>query len=168
MKKLYKVAQEIEKDNKSKMSAGKLLAQSVGLLRGLAILHQQAHWTSAGNEYYGDHLLFQRLYDAVSEDIDSVAEKLAGVFDPSFLDVGYHANITKKFIDTMNTTDNLVERNLKAEKAFVTFNSKIYEKIKESGEMTLGLDDLIMSVSSKHEENIYLLQQRLRQNSNSS
>ena len=37
-----------------------------------------------------------------------------------------------------------------------------YDLLKDSGGMTLGLDDFIMSMASAHETNLYLLRQATR------
>jgi DNA-binding ferritin-like protein len=38
------------------------------------------HWQAKGQPFYGDHLLFERLYKARVEQIDSLAEVIAGHF----------------------------------------------------------------------------------------
>ncbi len=43
------------------------LAILLALLRSLNILHQSHHWQSEGNQFYSDHLLFQRLYEKIQE-----------------------------------------------------------------------------------------------------
>lgn len=159
MRKLFKAAKEMEKKDKAKTESGKLLSEYVGMLRGLAIIHQTSHWLCRGDTYYEKHLLFERLYNSVSEDLDLAAEKLIGVFGVKFLDPQEHVEYAKKLVDEYNEKD-FTERGLAAEVAFLTFSEELYEKIKESGDMSLGLDDMIMSIASNHEENIYLLKQQ--------
>jgi len=159
MKNLFKVAKEIEKEKKSKTNSGEMLAEYVGMLQGLTVVHQTAHWTAKGDNYYGEHLLFDRLYENVEEDLDVAAEKLIGVFGSKFMDPKKHAEYTKTFVDECDTKD-LTERSLEAEIAFLSFSEEVYDKIKESGDMTLGLDDMIMGIASRHEENVYLLKQQ--------
>ena len=48
-------------------------------LRFLALVHQTNHWVAKGDAFYGDHLLFSRLYDTVNGEVDSIAEKAVGV-----------------------------------------------------------------------------------------
>ena len=38
------------------------------------------HWQSRGTGYYGDHLLYQRLYEARVKEIDRVAEVIAAIY----------------------------------------------------------------------------------------
>lgn len=136
-----------------------MLNEYVGMLRGLIIIHQTAHWTCDGDEYYGQHLLFNRLYENVSEDLDLAAEKLIGVFGVEHMNTQAHIEIAKTFIDEYTNKD-LTERSLEAEVVFLAFSEELYNSIKDAGDMSLGLDDMIMSISSNHEENVYLLKQQ--------
>src|SRR5690606_14936816 len=49
--------------------ACKLLSMYVAFTRALYLLHQQNHWESVN---YGDHLLFQRLYEDAQEMADEI------------------------------------------------------------------------------------------------
>lgn len=44
------------------------------------------HWQAEGDPAYGDHLLYQRLYEARVEEIDRVAELIASLFGAAALD----------------------------------------------------------------------------------
>ena len=55
----------------------------------------------------------------------------------------------------------MLEKALKAEENFQFALKKTYQELKKSGEMTLGLDDLIMSIANTHETHIYLLKSAL-------
>ena len=46
--------------------------------RVLSMYYQQCHWAVRGG-HYGDHLLFERLYNETNEVIDEIAEKGIGV-----------------------------------------------------------------------------------------
>jgi DNA-binding ferritin-like protein len=159
MKKIYKTAQKIEKEQKTSVDSAKLMEKYVGVLRGLAIIHQTAHWITKGENYYGKHLLFDRIYNSVNDEVDLAAEKLIGVFGGEFLNPENHVNITKDFVANYSNKD-LTERSLEAEIDFLTLSEGIYKKIKENGDMSLGLDDMIMSIASTHETNVYLLKQQ--------
>jgi starvation-inducible DNA-binding protein len=49
---------------------------------------QDAHWNVQGDEFYQDHLLFERIYEEVQESIDPFAEQLrqCQIFVPSGLE----------------------------------------------------------------------------------
>lgn len=157
MKKLYKVAQDFEKS--SKTDCPKKMGEYVSVLRALSIIHQIAHWTSKGENYYGDHELFGRLYDDSVGHVDQAAEKSIGVFNAK-IDLNSHCEMTSKFVSSISEIDNLVERSLKAEMAFLEQSKELYNYLKENDCITLGLDDMIMAIASKHEEFVYLLKQR--------
>lgn len=140
------------------MEPEKLMAQYVAFLRALYHIHQNAHWKSQGDNFYGNHLLFQRLYEGTSESVDMAAEKTLGVFDeledmPDFIN-----GIVAKF-DFDKFDGDIVKAVLAAEEMFQKFSKSIYDKLKELSVMTLGLDDMLMELAGKHEVHIYLLKQ---------
>jgi hypothetical protein len=51
---------------------------------------------------------------------------------------------------------------LAAEKDFIKLSKDAYNCFEDEDKMTLGMDDMIMSISSKREEAVYLLQQVLK------
>jgi hypothetical protein len=55
-----------------------------------------------------------------------------------------------------------LEMSLAIEKDFIKFSKDAYNCFEEEGKLTLGLDDTIMSIASKREEAVYLLQQVLK------
>jgi DNA-binding ferritin-like protein len=133
-----------------------IMSLYVAFLRALYQILQEAHWKSTGTEFYGNHLLFERLYSATQETVDDAAEKTIGVFGEL---KDYHEIIAE--LCTKFESDNLIESCLKAEQMFLAFSQNVYDDLKESGAMTLGLDDMIMSIASKHEVHVYLLKQAL-------
>ncbi len=167
MSSIIQLAKDFEEKLGKKTQAAEKLALYAGMLRGLSIIHQQAHWTSRSKEYYGDHLLFDRLYGDVTKHIDTAFEKMIGVFGSDFADLVTHMDNTKKFIDDITGSfeegddDELVKRSLFAEEIFLKFSDELYRWLDAKSELTLGLDDMIMSIASDHEGLVYLLKQRL-------
>jgi hypothetical protein len=49
-------------------------------LRAAHHVYWTLHWQAQGVGYYGDHLLYQRLYQARVKEIDRVAETIAAVY----------------------------------------------------------------------------------------
>lgn len=137
----------------------KLLSMYVAFTRAMYLLHQENHWAA---QHYGDHLLFQRLYEEVQDEIiDDAAERVIGLCGSLLLE-GSEGVIKKKFAPKTDTLKGLLESSLTIEKAFQQLCKKSYEEIKEKGMMTLGLDDMIMAQASVGETHIYLLQQELK------
>jgi len=126
--------------------------------------YQQAHWQVKGRTFYGDHLLFQRLYESVQTQVDGLAEKMVAMYGPEAvdgLDVGAKF---ETFIRRWSETDCLHKRGLLSEQDFQGINEKVYDFLGEAGELTLGMDDFLMAMANEHETNEYLLQQLLRSN----
>lgn len=132
----------------------------LAMLRSMYLIHQHNHWTSKGESFYGNHLLFQRLYESAGENADSAAEKFIGLFGNECLDYSYQSDYIKKIMDKYSKFDQF-EKSLQIEKDFVNFSKKAYDCFEQEDKMTLGLDDMIMSIASKREESIYLLQQTI-------
>lgn len=129
-------------------------------LQSIGIIHRAAHWAYKGKTFYGAHLLFDRLYEAAFKDADLAAEKAVGLFGTDCVDLQLQAQTLCKLLEKA-TEENLIERSLAAEKRFLGYSKRFYEVLKSAGKMTLGLDDMIMSIASKREEAVYLLQQSL-------
>lgn len=137
----------------------KLACLFLAALKNLYLMHQHHHWISKGENFYGDHLLFQRIYEGVSEDLDLAAEKFMGVFGDAALDYSVQNKILSGLLNKYEESDSLIEKSLKAEKDFIKLCDTMYKTLKSLDKMTLGLDDMIMSIASKREEAVYLLQQ---------
>ena len=145
------------------------LKKYLACMRTVHLYHQHAHWVSKGVPYYGDHLLFERLYDNLTNEIDSFAERAVGLTDD---DVACPITVTgmafknlKSLLPDFNPSghpDDTVRGALRIERYFLKTTNELYDTLKESDKITLGLDDLLMELYSAHEANIYLLQQRLK------
>jgi DNA-binding ferritin-like protein len=148
----------------------KLMNAFVSYLRALYMLHQNNHWQGGGQGAYGNHLLFERLYKQKQEDADAAAEKCIGLFGPESIDLSSQmpaiTKIAAKFSYTNyageDVSHSYLTSSLEAEQEFVKFAKNLYDALKASDAMTLGLDDLIMSIASNAETSIYLLKQALR------
>ena len=75
------------------MDTKEIWKELLGKLRLLALYYQTAHWQSKNPIFYADHLLFERLYDAVNGEIDGVAERAIGVTDQSAVNLLAHVEI---------------------------------------------------------------------------
>jgi len=167
MNKLRKVANKYALRVFAQDQAASAMAKYTAMLRGLAILLQHTHWTSKNENYYGDHLLLDRIYTAADGQIDGSAERTIGLFGSKALTLESHIDLTSEFVHDIlgkssnNNSDDLMEMALLAEESFLDFSKKLYDSLKSAEALTLGLDDLIMANASKHEEAVYLLKQRL-------
>lgn len=136
----------------------KLLSMYVIVLRSLYLIHQQNHWRTIG---YDTHLLFQRLYEGVLEDVDAAAERTIGITG-ELLYTGMENEISKNFRTYDKKALTYLNSSLGAEKEYQKVVKNLYRILKETNELTLGLDDMLMSQASNGEERIYLLKQSIQ------
>lgn len=145
-----------------KDTAIEMLQWLLACLRSQYWSYQESHWQVKGATFYGDHLLFQRLYESVQKQVDTLAEKLVGKYGVDAvngLDLGAKFEV---FIRRWNETDCLHERGFLSEQDFQTLCQNVHRKLKEMGELSLGMDDFLMATANEHETNQYLLRQILR------
>lgn len=135
-------------------------------LKYLAMVHQNHHWVAKGDAFYGDHLLYQRLYEGATGEIDQVAEKVVGVGTHENVDLYLQISQLNRLIQGYGSTQTipqqteLAKRSLLAEMNFLVVTSKLVESMKELGLLTRGIDNMIAGIEDAHEGAIYLLKQR--------
>jgi DNA-binding ferritin-like protein len=136
-------------------------------LKFLAAVHQNHHWITKGDPFYGDHLLFQRIYEATVEDVDTVAEKSIGLGSTACVDLVLVTSQLMKLVQGYGMTSTipqpteLAKRSYLAEMNFLKVMSHLAELLKECGTMTRGLDNMLQGIEDKHEGHVYLLKQRV-------
>lgn len=136
-------------------------------LKYLAALHQNHHWTAVGDPYYGDHLLFERIYGDLAAEIDSVAEKAIGLGCTANVDLHLlHSQLLKLVVGQGSATmipqsTDLAKKSLMAEMNFLAVMKHLCDSLKECGLMTHGLDNLLAGIEDLHEGHVYLLKQRV-------
>ncbi len=131
------------------------------LMRAQYWMYQTSHWQAKGSSFYGDHLLFQRLYESMSEQVDTLAEKLVGIFGPEHVMMLESFKRTAFWVEAWSQIEDLHERGLQSEKDFQRVVRETYDAMEEEGSLTLGLDDFLAASASDHEANVYLLKQVL-------
>lgn len=126
-------------------------------LRAAHHLYWTLHWQAKGQPQYGDHLLFERLYSAMPEDMDDLAEIIAGHYGADKLDpikawaaASEKINSVAKGSSPLAIAEMIMEL---AEKA----NAEV-----ESSDCPYpgGLSNFLSGLSTKHLTDIYLLKQR--------
>jgi len=114
--------------------------------------------------FYGDHLLFERLYNSTLKDVDLAAEKFVGLLGDSVLDYDLQTSLLSKLLSKYSKLEGSPgEMSLAIEKDFIKFSKEAYDCFEEEGKLSLGLDDMIMAIASQREESVYLLQQSLKE-----
>ena len=137
---------------------GSLMQMLLCLLRTVYNVHQHSHWLCSSPQFYSNHLLFERLYKDAAERVDSLAEKTIGLFGNDSLDYKVQLDIMQGMIKDFISDDH-IQNSLKAELKFIEKATETYNKLKETGNLSLGNDDLIMSSINQAEVSVYLLKQ---------
>jgi DNA-binding ferritin-like protein len=139
----------------------RLLCDVLGCLRAQYLSYQTSHWQVVGQSFYGNHLLFARLYESVQAQVDQLAEKLVGYLGREVVGLDHQIKHIAGYTMRWSQIDCHHKRGLQSEADLQAALKRAYDGIKQIHAMTLGLDDWIMATANAHEENEYLLQQAL-------
>ena len=142
-------------------SAAKIVTTLLADLRTSHWSHWTSLWQVKGNTYYGDHLLLERIYTAVTDEIDTLAEKCVAFYGAESVDPVAQANMMADMLVHHAEADPIM-RALKIERFLQTMFAEVFDELEASGQMSLGLNDFIAAAANAHETAIYLLQQRTR------
>jgi len=137
----------------------------LALLRSAHWAHWTSHWQVKGESQYGDHQLLERIYTGLIEEIDTLAEKIVGMYGSSGVEPVEQAQLMANTILPLaeaHSENDPIRRALIVEEALQKCFYNIYNHLKEMKALSLGMDDFIMSIANEHETNLYLLRQRLR------
>lgn len=135
-------------------------------IKAMEIWFHGAHHVTGGVGFSGDHInLYSKIYEDISDDFDEAAEKAIGLLSEDIacpISVLDGANKVMASFETPcgKSSNEIAKIGLDIILKYITILSKIYESLKESDSLTLGLDDFIMSMSNDYEEIMYLLKQR--------
>lgn len=132
-------------------------------LRALHILHQTMHWAASGPHSYSDHLLHQRIYEGIAEEIDAVGERWSLFRFPingivSQVDnIFYFAELYHGWGRKGGPVAVLAEQDLLA------YLATMKDYVNDRGQIipvSQGLENLLSGIADKHETYLYLLRQR--------
>lgn len=134
----------------------------VATLRAIYLVEQHCHWNSRGDTFYSDHLLLERLYKDLVDEADLAAEKMIGLFGKNGVDYKEQCALIHKIVEKYaDLAEKPIEQALAIEKDFLKLSDTLFNEFEKAGALTIGLDDMLMAISSKHEEHTYLLTQVL-------
>jgi DNA-binding ferritin-like protein len=136
-------------------------------LRFLYMKHQTNHWLARGDSSYGDHLLFQRIYEAIAEQIDRVAERAMGLGCEINVDLQRQASLIAKIAKNEAygsplAGNSVCQSSLTVEKNFLASLDEHRSALEQQQKLSYGLDNMLAGLADEHEQFVYLLQQRCR------
>lgn len=145
------------------------LGALVAVLRAAALVHQTHHWQTRGDTFYGDHLLYERLYNESLDMIDRVAERGVGsghrlLVHPVIqsTQVGALVKFLCGDIQVDPSPDDYAAIGFMTEVYVLSFLGMAYQALQASQLLTNGTENLLQDVSDKHESFVYLLRQRVQ------
>lgn len=156
----------------SKMAGENLRRNTFGYLlactRALAAVAQSYHWRTKGGHYYGDHLLYERIYGEVNDMIDGLAEKGIGVSDDDELaevnnQTKLVAEITTKHAPEDTKEEDFPKVLLEYSKHRVEMIGDMLEKLRDANESSDGIENMLQGFADTHEAHVYLLQRRVKE-----
>jgi hypothetical protein len=134
----------------------------LAILRAQYLSYQTSHWQTRGPAYYGNHLLFQRLYEGVQAEIDALGEKLVGYFGIEAVDLEVSLDLISEMVGRWCSHECPFRRGLASEGELQDALSIVRNSWPEEYvPLPLGLDDWLAATANAHESNQYLLQQVL-------
>lgn len=148
------------------------LGAILGMLEGLSVLFQTLHWQVNGKSFYGDHLMFQRIYEGTNGQIDGIAEKAVGLGRVNLVDSAKITEVMDIFLDHIRSNTSVemddtgysfAKRGKFAIEAFIDTVDQMSVELKEKGLLTKGLDNMLAGILDAQESNIFLLKQRTAQ-----
>lgn len=145
------------------------LVDLLKVLHAVALVHHTCHWRTSGPQYYGDHLLFDRIYQDLLGHVDSVAERAIGLGSGVLVTADAIASGTLKVLECLGTLRKvdsadpatLATISLEAAKVALSAVEVVTGAMKAAGNLTDGTENLLQGLADKYEEHVYLLSQRL-------
>ena len=162
----FEVGGELHVDAEQPPGALPIMTDMLSVLLGQFLMYYQFHWRTDGVPFYGDHLLFDRLYSSIQSEIDALAEKIIGYNGANAINmVELNRMATDKIAKWMSSGSDFRVIALASETDMQKVFRESYDSLKamQNG-MTLGLDDFIMATANSHDTHGYLLQQRTSSN----
>lgn len=140
-----------------------LWLQLLGDLKALSDSYQSTHWRALGDAYYGDHQLYQRLYDDISSEIDTVAERALGITgNDTIVEPANLMSVSAQSLKTLVVPGEFASMMLNAERQFLLRLNYVIDNLEHAGQLTDGVANMLQGVADKHEEHVYLLSRRVR------
>ena len=136
----------------------------LGSLRALKWLSWNSHWQAKGAQFYGDHLMLERIYEGkLDEQIDTIAEKIVCLFGSEMIDSPILMQSFQGAVESCKSIGSCpIRRVLRCLQLLQGQLNQTYTIGTSTKQITLGMDDYLMATANEQETFIYLLQQRLR------
>lgn len=137
------------------------MQELLAVLRAAYMTYRTEHWSVHGDDYYGNHLMLQRIYEETEKHVDATGERIVGYWGPEAVDQAKQSKRVEHWMRDFEHKDPL-RGSLKAAKAIQKQIDTAYRTLDKEGDLSLGLDDFLMAMSNDKDTHVYLLEQALR------
>ena len=145
------------------------LSVLLSAVRAEAMIHQAHHWQSRGQTFYGDHLLFERVYNDVTGFVDSLAERAVGsggdILVQPLMQASHQIAFTKLFYSDAPIRPEPEEMPVLSLRALLKsayLLTLVYGSLESKNALSNGTDNLLQDIADRQEQLVYLLKQRTR------
>jgi starvation-inducible DNA-binding protein len=126
-------------------------------MRAAYLTYRNAHWQARGPNFYGHHLLFERLYDESKDQIDKLAEQAVGSYGSDA--IREDAQIIAERVAEFAQHADPVSKSLAAARTVRAKLTTAFKTMQVDGQLGLGWEDLLTELAQGTDSHIYLLQQ---------
>ena len=145
------------------------LAALLSFIQAETTIHQSHHWQTRGEPFFGDHLLFERIYNETYAQIDKLAERMVGsghhVLAHPILLAKHCSLVVQSFYRDAgenSSSDTYPAFSLRATLRTLIALKVVYATLEKKDQLSHGIDNLLQDMADKHESHVYLLKQRVQ------
>lgn len=144
----------------------------LAFLNAVYRIHQSNHWRCGGVGFYGDHLMFQKLYEKMADEIDTVAERAIGKGDTQIVDPMTQSRMQHSVCQWIcgiygsegDSARDYIALSLAAEECLMSAIEMSRISMQNSGCITTGIENMLDDLADAHESSQYLLRRALDNN----
>lgn len=142
----------------AKHALGDMMHELLGLLIAIKMSAWLHHWNVKGANFYGQHLMLERLYKDIDENIDKLGEKIASYLGA--VDMGIMDEVGTRFLGNRANLMDLTEKaKATSDEIRDTFNAELTRgQPSLPRKLQAGLDDYLMALNNDLDTYVYLLQ----------
>ncbi len=141
------------------------LQHLLALLRTLRWHYHTTHWRVQGKSFYGDHLMFERLYQgepSLDDEIDKLGEKMVTLYGrDAVASQTIWPEATRSLESAIQQSDCPYRQALALEGEVQQTLKSAYDTLKAEGKLTAGMDDYLLALANERDTATYLLKQRM-------
>jgi len=140
------------------------LQHLLALLRTLRWHYHTTHWRVQGKNFYGDHLMFERLYKgdpSLDDEIDTLGEKMVSLYGRDVVTSQAIWPEATRSLEAVASQSCPYRQALMLEQEVQQTLKSAHDSLKSEGRLTAGMDDYLIALANERDTAIYLLKQRL-------